>query len=137
VSRRRDGDDRPDETGDAIDELGHIQGLESALGMADQSHFLARTGRAPRDLLNQGPDLGGGVRDGDKAADFGEVFIGTVGQRKGAEALSLQPALQFVEVFVVRSAEAMEEDDGVAATGTLGGLAGEVVARVRDGEGHG
>lgn len=123
MSGRGNGDDVVDDGGH-VPELGRVQGLEGAFGVADEVD-LGRARFGP-DLSDKGGDLVRGFVDGLEAAHEGEPVVVAVGEGEGAEALGLEPEVEEVDVLVVGGPEAVQQHDGVT-----GGLAGKVI--VRDG----
>lgn len=125
MGRRGDSCDLVDQVGDAF-KLGHVERLESTLGVADDVNF-ALAGLF-HDFFDVGGNLGGTLVDCFQAAKQWETIVCTVSPSICAEALSLQPVLHVVQVLIKSRAKAVEEDNGV-----VGALAGEIVDSCCDG----
>lgn len=111
VRWRCDGEDPLHDFFDSFAELRHVQDLEGAFGVADEIYF------GGAGLLFDGFDESGdfvrGGCDGFEAADEGEEVVLAIRGGECTVSLSLQVEFEDVYIFIIRCAEAVEEDDGV------------------------
>lgn len=127
MGRRGDGCDLVDQVGDAL-ELGHVERLESTLGVADEVDF-ALAGLF-HDFFDVCCNLGSTLVDCFQAAKQWEAIVCTISPGICAEALGLQPVLHVVQVLIKSRTKTVQEDNGV-----VGALAGEIVDSCCDGRG--
>lgn len=113
VGRRRNGRNLVHQVGHTL-ELGDIEGLEGAFGVADQID-LGLAGLLGN-LLDVGSDFGGTFVDGLQTTDEWESIVSTIRLRVCAVALGLEPGLHEVQVFIIGGTQSMKEDNGVGRT---------------------